>query len=252
MKFRSFKWSTVIIIGLLMVNVVLISRYQPIFAQTNFDWLFGNNETALSEDDLTTIQDVYDNIQKLYIEDLDKETLVQGALKGMVEATGDPYSEFLSPDQAEEMSEDVEGTFSGIGVQFQMINDQPTVVAPIEGTPASEAGIQPNDIIVKSGDTELKGLDSNEIMRLIRGEIGTTVDLVIQRGEQTFDLTIERAEIPIITVTGEIDKNNSDVGYVKITQFNGTTANELKETVTKLRKDGAKEFIIYPAKGDEE
>lgn len=244
MKKRPFKWSTVLIVGLLALNIILIGVKLPVLAQGNLNWLFGDEQETLSDDDFATIQQVYDSIQALYIEDLEKEDLVQGALKGMVEATGDPYSEFLNPDQAEEMTNDVEGSFSGIGVQFQMIDDVPTIVAPIEGTPASEVGLLPNDIILEADGEELTGMDTNEIVNLIRGEIGTTVDLVIQRGDDTFDVAIERAEIPIVTVTGEIDEDNPETGYVNITQFNGTTTEELQTVITDLRDQGATEFVF--------
>lgn len=244
MKKRPFKWSTVLIVGLLALNIILIGVKLPVLAQGNLNWLFGDEQETLSDDDFATIQQVYDSIQALYIEDLDKEALVQGALKGMVEATGDPYSEFLNPDQAEEMTNDVEGSFTGIGVQFQMIDEVPTIIAPIEGTPASEVGLLPNDVILEADGEELTGMDTNEIVNLIRGEVGSTVDLVIGRGEQTFDVTIERAEIPIVTVTGEIDEESPETGYVNITQFNGTTTEELETVITDLREQGATEFVF--------
>ncbi|MBG9981971.1 S41 family peptidase [Aerococcaceae bacterium DSM 111020] len=244
MKQKSKKFIFGGIIGFTLTLLIIIGVRQPIIAQGSLGWLFGNDTESLSNEDIEAITQVYESIQALYIEDVDKDALVQGALKGMVQATEDPYSEFLNVDQAEEMNNDVEGSFTGIGVQFQMTNDRPTIIAPIEGTPASEAGLMPNDIILEADGHELTGLDTNEIVKYIRGEVGTTVDLVIQRGDATFDVTIERAEIPIITVEGEIDPEQSDIGYVNITQFNGTTAEELETVVTDLRNQGAKRFVF--------
>ncbi len=244
MKQRPKKFIFGSIIGVILTVLIIVGLKKPMVAQANLGWLFGNDTETLSNEDIEALNQVYESIQALYIEDVDKEALIQGALKGMVQATEDPYSEFLNVEQAEEMNNDVEGSFTGIGVQFQMMNDRPTIIAPIEGTPASEAGLMPNDIILEADGHELTGLDTNEIVSYIRGEIGSTVDLVIQRGDSTFDVTIERAEIPIITVEGEIDSKHSDIGYVNITQFNGTTAEELETVINDLRDQGAKRFVF--------
>lgn len=246
-KYNKKRLSRIVVVLMIIAIAVVLWMPKQGQAQSLWDRLLGNEESAeeqLNEDDLATLISVYSQIKELYIEDVDKDILLEGALKGMVEATGDPYSEFLNAEQAQEMDEEVEGSFSGIGVQFMMQSDYPLVIAPIEGTPAAEAGIQPNDLILEADGNDLSGLNTNEIVQLIRGPIGSQVDLKLQRNDSTYEVTIERAEIPIITVEGEISEQDPRVGVIKFTQFNGTSYDEMVETVTRLREEGATSFVI--------
>lgn len=232
-------------IGVTLLAFLSLSTYQAPQVQA-LDWLLGEeaSEDTLTDEDLQTIVDVYNTIQELYIEDVDKATLMEGALKGMVGALEDPYSEYLNVQESESMNESVEGSFTGIGVQFIQRNGEITVVTPIDGTPAKEAGIQPNDVFLQADGVELTNMDTNEVVNLIRGEIGTEVELLIRRGNSEFTVNIVRAEIPIITVEGELYADNQEVGIVQLTQFNSTTFNELVEVVEDLRSQGATSFIF--------
>lgn len=207
------------------------------------DWLFSDRE-ELSNDDLEVFKEVYNSIQDYYIEDVSKEQLLEGALKGMVDSLGDPYSEYLNVQQSVDINESVEGSFQGVGIQFISRNGRITVVTPIEGTPASEAGIQPNDIILEADGVELTGMDTNEVVELIRGEEGTTVILKIERGTSSFEVELVRAEIPIITVTAELDENNPKIGNILVNQFNSTTYEELVEAIEDLRNQSAEAFVF--------
>ena len=201
-------------------------------------------DDQLTKQDLQTLQEVYQTIQRYYIEEVDKETLMQGALKGMVQALEEPYSEYLSPEQSQAFDDTVEGSFTGIGVQFMMKDNQATVIAPIDGTPAAKAGIQANDIFVSVDGEPLDGMTSNEVVQLIRGPEGSKVTLEVQRGDSRFEVELTRAEIPITTVTSELDPDHPEVGYLKLTQFASTTYDELVEAITDLRAKGAKRFIF--------
>lgn len=211
-----------------------------------FEWLFGNDSEVeqITEEDMQYIVDVYNSIQQYYVEDVSKDQLLEGALKGMVDSVGDPYSEFLNAQESESMNETVEGSFQGVGIQIMSSNNEIVIVSPIEGTPASEAGLQPNDVILEADGTELSGMDTNAVVEMIRGQEGTEVNLVIRRGDSTFDVNLRRAEIPIITVTGELDEENPQIGNVLISQFNGTTYDELVDVVTDLRDEGATSFVF--------
>ncbi|MDO4432277.1 MAG: S41 family peptidase [Aerococcaceae bacterium] len=198
----------------------------------------------LTQEDLQLLQDVYNSIQSNYIEEVDKKTLLEGALKGMVNSVGDQYSEYFDAETAASFEEDMSASFEGIGVQFAIKNGEPVVISPIDGTPASKAGLQPNDVFVKVGDELLKDKTSQEVVKLIRGPKGSEVTLTIRRGESLFDVTLVRDTIPNHSVTGELDKENAEIGYVKITQFAQETAKELQETIQSLREKGAKRFIF--------
>ena len=248
MKKRSFQHYLVVVMSLLFL----------FFNQTNLvhanglDWLVdkitpqneGPSSQDLTQEDIDIIARVYHAIKYNYIEDIDKKTLLQGALKGMVNATEDPYSEFLTEMESQEYDETVEGSFEGVGIQFMPQDGLMTVISAVDGTPAFEAGIQPNDILLKADGKELIDLTTSEVLELIRGPKGEEVTLTIQRADQTFDVTLIRDEIPIITVTGDIDKDTADIAHIKIMQFNGTTYEELKDTIESMRNKGAKRFVF--------
>lgn len=202
------------------------------------------DESPLTEEDLKKIQDVYNQITQYYIEDIDKSVLLQGALEGMVNALEDPYSEYLDAAESERFDETFEGSFVGIGIQFMMQNGQVIVISPIADTPADKAGLQPNDILLEADGVSLSDLNTNEVVDLIRGEKGTDVTILIQRGDSTFEVTMTRDDIPLITVSGEIDENDATIGYVSINQFAGSTYDELVEVIETLRQEGATSFVF--------
>lgn len=162
----------------------------------------------------------------------------------MVEAIGDPYSEYLNAEESTSFEEDFQDSFEGIGVQFMMENGRVTVISPIDETPAGEAGLLPNDIILEADGVELSDMNTNEVVSLIRGPKGSDVTLLIQRNNSTFEVILTRDTIPNITVTGEIDANEASIGHIKISQFADNTYNELVDIVQDLRKQGATSLII--------
>lgn len=214
-----------------------------------FDWLFDDEsliaeENRLTDDDLKVIKEVYNSIQVNYIEEVSKTDLLTGALKGLVDAVGDPYSEYLNAEESTSFEEDFQDSFEGIGVQFMMENGRVTVISPIDGTPAGEAGLLPNDIILEADDVDLTDMNTNEVVKLIRGPKDSEVKLLIQRNNSTFEVTLIRATIPNISVTGELDKDHPEIGHIKISQFADHTYDELVESVQDLRNQGATSLII--------
>lgn len=214
-----------------------------------FDWLFDDEsliaeENRLTDDDLKVIKEVYNSIQVNYIEEVSKTDLLTGALKGLVDAVGDPYSEYLNAEESTSFEEDFQDSFEGIGVQFMMENGRVTVISPIDGTPAGEAGLLPNDIILEADDVDLTDMNTNEVVKLIRGPKDSEVKLLIQRNNSTFEVTLIRATIPNISVTGELDKDHPEIAHIKISQFADHTYDELVESVQDLRNQGATSLII--------
>lgn len=196
-------------------------------------------------EDLTAVYQLYQTIQQNYYDDVDKETLVQGALKGMTEALDDPYSTYLDATGSAALNESLADSFEGIGATLILQEEWPAIAqTPIKETPAAKAGLKAEDrITAVDGDTT-KGLSLDEVVAKIRGENGSKVTLTIQRGEDTFDVVVTRDVIPVETVHGQLDETNQTVGYVQITTFGTGTAKELKETIKDLRKAGAKSFIL--------
>lgn len=190
------------------------------------------------------IQAVYEIILSNYIEDINEEDLLEGALSGMVSAIDDPYSQYLNIEETETMDETISASFEGIGAEIMSINDQIVIVSPIKGAPAEEAGLLPNDIVLKADDVSLTGMTATEAVTLIRGERGTTVTLEIQRGSQTLTVDIVRDTIPIETVAYELSTENPEIGVISVFSFARPTYDEIVAAVEDLRDQGAKKFVF--------
>lgn len=180
-----------------------------------------------------------------YLREVTKEQLYTGQLKGMVESLDDPYSQYYTEEELNELLEDTSGRFYGIGVYINTADGYITVVSPIRNTPAEEAGLLPGDRIIKVDGTELSGDKPDEASKLIKGEKGTSVTLTILRIEDdkphTFDVDVVREEINVTTVESEIIED--EILYISISQFNDNTYNEFVEA-TKLIDSNIKGMIL--------
>lgn len=180
-----------------------------------------------------------------YLREVTKEQLYTGQLKGMVESLDDPYSQYYTEEELNELLEDTSGRFYGIGVYINTADGYITVVSPIRNTPAEEAGLLPGDRIIKVDGTELSGDKPDEASKLIKGKKGTSVNLTILRIEDdkphTFDVDVVRDEINVTTVESEIIED--EILYISISQFNDNTYNEFVEA-TKLIDSNIKGMIL--------
>ncbi|WP_025691898.1 S41 family peptidase [Paenibacillus zanthoxyli] len=183
-------------------------------------------------------------IEGNYYKSVDRSKLIDGAVNGMMEALGDPYSNYMAKETAEKFEESIEGSFTGIGAEVASDNGKVVVVSPIKGSPAEKAGVQAKDIIVSVNGTSLTGMDLNDAVAKIRGPKGSTAVLVIQRSGSTQPLTfnIRRDNVTLETVNSSMEKNG--VGVIEITQFSLNTADRFKEELGKLEKKGLKGLVI--------
>lgn len=186
----------------------------------------------------------YDLLKEEYYDDLNNSKLVDGAINGMLEALGDPYSDYMNEDEAENFHMNISSSFEGIGAEIQEKDGFIMVVSPIKGSPAEEAGIKPQDLIIAVDGKSLSGYSATDAVTLIRGEKGTKVTLTIQRPgtEQPIEITITRDEIPIKTVYGEMI--NESIAKVQITSFSDNTTMELTETLNQLEEQGMKGLVL--------
>lgn len=195
---------------------------------------------------LKPIADVMKLIEDKYVKDVEPEKLIEGAIKGVVESLGDPYSVYMNETEFQDFIASINGSFSGVGMVLSV--DERTndiiVVSPIEGTPAQRAGILPKDIIVKVDDIELAGKSLDEAVKLLRGEKGTKVFVYIKRqdNEDLLKFELVRDDIRVTTIKHEIIDDN--VGYIKITSFDSQTYDEFKAAVDSLQKQGIKGLIL--------
>jgi carboxyl-terminal processing protease len=198
-----------------------------------------------SELDLTLLEDVWEIIQKKYVEpdELDVEALVQGAAKGMVNALDDPHSVFLDPDDYELLTTDLAGEFEGIGAYVGYRNDQITIIAPIPGTPADEAGIKPGDVIMGVDGESTIGWSLQDAVNAIRGPRGTAVTLlVLHEGDtELVEIEIIRADIEVPSVYLEI---LGEVAHITITDFTERTGGEFTTVLNEIGEQGVSGIIL--------
>lgn len=194
------------------------------------------NAPPLPLEDLQVFSEIFGKIKSDYVESVDDKTLLRNAIEGMLSGL-DPHSNYLDPESFTDMRIGTEGKFGGLGIEVSMENGFVKVVAPIDDTPAYNAGIKAGDLITKLDDTPVKGMTLNEAVTRMRGEPGSVIQLtVVREGESNplvFDIT--RAEIKISSVKQELIQDG--YGYVRITQFQSSTAESLREAISKLKKD---------------
>ena len=183
--------------------------------------------------DLGLFQDVLKQVERSYVEPVADNELVKDALKGMLTRL-DPHSDYMDQEQYEQMTAVTRGQFGGIGVELTLEARVPEVIAPIEGTPAADAGIEPGDRITKIDAQSTTGMDVEEIVKRLRGASGTNVILTISRNDRPpFDVRLTRAIIHVVSVKSELKGDN--IGYVRITAFTESTAPELATAISRLK-----------------
>lgn len=181
-------------------------------------------------------------IKARYVEDVPVDTLMTGAVKGMVNSLGDPHSIYMDPKMYKEFMIETEGSFGGVGIVLGAKDKVLTVISPIEGTPGEKAGIKSGDEIIKIDGLDTKGLALDEAVSKIRGPEGTKVTLTIRRGQETKDYTLTRSNIQIKTVSGKMLPDQ--IGYIRISMFNENTGSDLAKKYQELEKEGMKAIVL--------
>jgi carboxyl-terminal processing protease len=184
-------------------------------------------------EELQVFAEVLSQVKKHYVEETQTKDLIQGALRGML-AGLDPHSSFMTPDMFNEMQVETKGEFGGLGIQIGIKNNRLTVISPIEDTPAFEAGIEPGDTIIKVDDKPTKDLTLMEAVQQMRGPRGTSVKLTVEREglEEPLVFTLQRDIIKIQSVRSKLFEGN--LGYVRLSQFQEATADDLTSELEKL------------------
>ena len=148
--------------------------------------------------------EVLENIKKEYVDDVDQTEMMDSAINGVLQSL-DPYSAYMTPELFKEMQTDTSGKFGGLGIEISMEAGVVKVISPIEGTPAEVAGIKPGDYIVKIGDEQVQGKSLMEAVKLMRGPVGTTIDLTVRRKnvKKPLEFKIKRKIIEVQSVNSE-------------------------------------------------
>ncbi len=192
---------------------------------------------------IEVFSEVLRKVEKNYVEGTDAKALIYGAIKGMVE-TLDPHSSFITAEDYKELMIETKGSFPGVGIVITVKDKVLTVVSPIEGTPAYEAGMKAGDQIIMIGDKSTKDISIREAVKLIRGPKGTEVKLTVRRkgSEKPIDFVITRDVIPIKSVRSF--SLPSDLGYIRISNFQSNTGEDLAKALKKIDKDKELEGLI--------
>ena len=205
--------------------------------------------------DFSLFWDAYNKLYQNYIspENINDQKIIYGAISGMTKSLGDPYTEFLSPNQAKTFQQDLTGSFEGIGAEIGIKKDQLTIIAPLKGTPADRAGLKSGDQIIKIDGRNTFDMPIDEAVSIIRGKKGTAVTLTIFREEwnQSKDMTIIRDTIKIESVrwellasTGEAGGKEKDIAYIHIIQFGQSLNTDFKKAAFEILKSPAKKIVL--------
>ncbi|MFZ0254130.1 MAG: S41 family peptidase [Gammaproteobacteria bacterium] len=208
---------------------ILVSLGQGVFAERSED-------RNLPLDELRTFSEVFAKIKQDYVEPVEDKTLLENAIKGMLSGL-DPHSSYLIPEDYEELQAGTSGEFGGLGIEVGMENGFVKVIAPIDDTPAQRAGVEAGDLVIRLDDTPVKGMTLSEAVRIMRGAPGTNITLTIIRDsvEKPLKLTITRDVIKVVSVKSRmLDRG---YGYVRITQFQSHTGENLRDAMTALKKE---------------
>ena len=199
-----------------------------------------SGKAPLPLDDLRTFAEVMDRIKAAYVEPVSDKTLLENAIKGML-SNLDPHSAYLEPEAFAELQESTSGEFGGLGIEVGTEDGFIKVISPIDDTPASKAGIQPGDLIVKIDGQPTKGLSLMEAVDKMRGKAGSQINLTLVReGGRPFDVELTRAVIKVKSVKSQLLEDG--YGLIRITQFQVNTGEEVGKALTQLRQENGKKL----------
>jgi len=190
--------------------------------------------------------EVLENIKKEYVDDVDQAEVIDSAINGVLQSL-DPYSAYMSPEFFKEMQTDTRGEFGGLGIEIGMEAGVVKVISPIDDTPAEEAGIKAGDYIVKIGKNQVQGKSLMEAVKLMRGPVGTSIDLTIRRKnvKKPLEFKITRKIIQVQSVSSEIISKEKNIGYIRLKSFNENSDNQFLKSIKKFEKNSKiKSYII--------
>jgi len=206
-----------------------------LFLNLNFTYSYSNNELYKKID---LFGEVLEKIKKDYVDDVNQSKMMDSAINGVLQSL-DPYSAYMSPELFQEMQTDTRGEFGGLGIEIGMESGVVKVISPIDDTPAAKAGIKAGDYIVKIGDDQVQGKSLMEAVKLMRGPVGTSIELTIRRKnvKKPLEFKITRKIIEIKSVNSEILGKKKHLGYIRLKSFNENSDKQFLDIVKKFEKD---------------
>lgn len=237
-KRQQLSWFLTLVI-VAIVSFVAGARSDALFA--NVASVFGvrtSNKTI----DLSSVQKTYQELVANYDGKLDTQKLIYGANRGLVEAAGDPHTAYMDPDETKEFDKSLSGQIGGgIGAEIGLRNNKPTIIKPLENSPAQKAGIKAGEAIVKVNDEASSDWSVEKVVSKIRGEVGTSVKLTLLSGGQTREVSVVRQNIVSPAVESEID---GEIGILKVNRFGDDTVSLARKYASEFVEKGVKKVIL--------
>jgi carboxyl-terminal processing protease len=190
--------------------------------------------------------EVLERIQKDYVDDIDKSKIMDSAINGVLQSL-DPYSAYMSPELFKEMQTDTSGKFGGLGIEIGMESGVVKVISPIDDTPAAKAGIKAGDYIVKIGKEQVQGKSLMEAVKLMRGPVGTAINLTIRRKNEKkpLEFKITRRVIEVQSVNSKIISNEKNLGYIRLKSFNENSDKQILKSIKKFEKNNKIKGYVF-------
>ena len=214
-----------------MRNILILVFYLSVFFPVS---VFSKNDLY---EKIDLFGEVLENIKKDYVDDVDQAEMMDSAINGVLQSL-DPYSAYMSPELFKEMQTDTRGEFGGLGIEIGMEAGVVKVISPIDDTPAAKAGIKAGDYIVKIGGEQVQGKSLVEAVKMMRGPVGTSIDLSIRRKnvKKTLEFKITRQIIEIKSVSSKIIGKKKNLGYVRLKSFNENSDKQFLKSIKELEK----------------
>ena len=182
--------------------------------------------------------EVLNNIKKDYVDEVNQSEIMDSAINGVLQSL-DPYSAYMSPELFKEMQTDTKGEFGGLGIEIGMEAGVVKVISPIDDTPAEKAGIKAGDYIVKIGEDQVQGKSLMEAVKLMRGPVGTTINLTVRRKnvKKPLEFKITRKIIEVRSVSSEILSKKKNIAYIRLKSFNENSDNQFLKSIKRFEKN---------------
>jgi len=192
--------------------------------------------------DLSSVQETYRQLLANYDGKLDTKKLIYGASRGLVAAAGDQHTAYMDPDETKEFKKSLSGDIGGgIGAEIGSRNGRPTIVRPLEGSPAQKSGIKAGEVIIKVNDENVSDWDVDRVVSKIRGEVGTSVKLTLLSNGHTREVSVVRQNITSPAVESKID---GEIGILKVSRFGDDTASLARKYASEFVEKGVKKVVL--------
>ncbi|MBO5292340.1 MAG: S41 family peptidase [Lachnospiraceae bacterium] len=237
-----------LLLAILMIGSIYIGSqvYAKILYQDSQAANAEARDSVVNASTSNKMQVIKNTIEQYYLEDVDEENMKDGVYAGMVASLGDPYSQYYSQEELEELRQETQGIYYGIGAYIGKDTNTglPMITGTIEGTPAEASGLQYGDLICKVDGQSVEGMDNSEVVMLIKGEEGTMVTVTVYReGESDYlDFDIERKKIESPTVNQEMFEDG--IGYIRIMEFDDVTVDQFTEALAVCKGSDMKGLIL--------